>query len=442
MEYAWYYDLVLLYVVYSFLGWVAETVVSAARGRGFVDRGFAAGPFCYVYGFAAVIMAVGFDDLRGSLGYLFLGCVTVATVVEWFAAKILERLHHRTWWDYSGHRFNIDGYVCLPYSLLWGVLGCLSVLWGNDLLRALFHLMPVWLFRTLAWVLGILALLDQLGSAALLRHRPTPLEGLNRALERQARTLYDRIALRIERRIEGAYPHAVEKPAALEPGVSLADVVWLFTIGSLVGDLVETLFCRMTMGVWMSPSSGVDRRRSRAALQHRVGGCPGDGVGAAAPQKGRQRAHVQRAVRPGHLYGRRLRIYLQRPGRAGVRGDLLGLQQDPLQPGRAHQPAVLLFLGFCRGGVGQTVLPPCIPGHRVHPPAHRPLADRAGRGVHGGEHGSVGAGPDPQRRPLGGRAAGQRAGRVPGRPLPRRADGPDLPQRKENVRERAGLRRP
>ena len=255
MEYAWYYDLVLLYVVYSFLGWVAETVVSAARGRGFVDRGFAAGPFCYVYGFAAVIMAVGFDDLRDNLGYLFLGCTVVATVVEWVAAKTLERLHHRTWWDYSNHRFNIDGYVCLPYSLLWGVLGCLSVLWGNDLLRALFHLMPVWLFRTLAWVLGIMALLDQLGSAALLRHRSTPLEGLNRALERQTRTLYDRIALRIERRIEGAYPHAVEKPAALEPGVSLADVVWLFTIGSLVGDLVETLFCRMTVGVWMSRSS-------------------------------------------------------------------------------------------------------------------------------------------------------------------------------------------
>ena len=119
MEYAWYYDLVLLYVVYSFLGWVAETVVAAARGRGFVKRGFAAGPFCYVYGLAAVIMAVGFDDLRDNLGYLFLGCTVVATVVEWVAAKTLERLHHRTWWDYSGHRFNIDGYVCLPYSLLW-----------------------------------------------------------------------------------------------------------------------------------------------------------------------------------------------------------------------------------------------------------------------------------------------------------------------------------
>ena len=255
MEYAWYYDLVLLYVVYSFLGWVAETVVAAARGRGFVKRGFAAGPFCYVYGLAAVIMAVGFDDLRDNLLYLFLGCTVVATVVEWVAAKTLERLHHRTWWDYSGHRFNIDGYVCLPYSLLWGVLGSVSVLWVNGLLTKLFHMMPVWMFETLAWVLGILAVLDQLGSAALLRRRPTRLEGLNRALEQQSRGLYDRIALRVERRIEGAYPRTAEKPAALEPGAGPADVVWLFTIGSLVGDIVETIFCRVRMGVWMSRSS-------------------------------------------------------------------------------------------------------------------------------------------------------------------------------------------
>lgn len=255
MEYAWYYDLVLLYVVYSFLGWIAETVVSAARGRGFVKRGFAAGPFCYVYGLAAVIMAVGFNDLRDNLLYLFLGCAVVATIVEWVAAKTLERLHHRTWWDYSGHRFNIDGYVCLPYSLLWGVLGCVSVLWGNDLLRSLFHLMPVWLFRTVAWVVGILSVLDQLGSAAILRRQPTRLEGLNRALEHGSRGLYDRIALRIERRIEGAYPYAAAKAASQEPGPSLADVVWLFTIGSLVGDIVETLFCRVRMGEWMSRSS-------------------------------------------------------------------------------------------------------------------------------------------------------------------------------------------
>ena len=169
MEYSWY-DLVLLYMVYSFLGWVAETVVAAARGRGFVKRGFAAGPFCYVYGFAAVVMTIGLADLRSSLGYLFLGCALISTLVEWLAAKLLERLHHRTWWDYSNHKFNIDGYVCLPYSLLWGVLGCLVLLWGNDILVWVFHLLPDLLITILAWVLGILAVLDQLGSAAIMAH--------------------------------------------------------------------------------------------------------------------------------------------------------------------------------------------------------------------------------------------------------------------------------
>lgn len=255
MEYLWY-DLVLLYIIYSFLGWVAETVVSAARGRGFVKRGFAAGPFCYVYGSAAVIMSIGFADLRSSLGFLFVGCALTATMVEWVTAKLLERVHHRTWWDYSHHRWNIDGYVCLPYSLLWGVLGCLVLLWGNDLLLALIHLMPVLLIKILAWVLGVLAVLDQLGSAAILSHRATRLEGLNRRLETRSRGLYDRISQWMDRRIEGAYPYAAEKTSVrTEQGMSLSDIIWLFTVGSLVGDLVETIFCRLSAGIWMSRSS-------------------------------------------------------------------------------------------------------------------------------------------------------------------------------------------
>lgn len=256
MEFLWY-DLALLYMLYSFLGWIGETLVSIARGRGFVKRGFAAGPFCYVYGFAAVIMTIGFADLRSSLLFLFVGCALTSTMVEWTAAKILERLHHRTWWDYSHHRFNIDGYVCLPYSLLWGVLGCIALLWGNQLLLSLFHLLPVWLMKTLAWVLGVLAVLDQLGSVAILAHHPTRLEGLNRELESRSRNLYDRISQWMEHRIEGAYPHVAEKAARAETGMSLSDVVWLFTVGSLVGDIVETIFCRATAGVWMSRSSVV-----------------------------------------------------------------------------------------------------------------------------------------------------------------------------------------
>ena len=59
-----FYTLAVLYLAYSVLGWVGETIVATVRGKSFVNRGFASGPFCFVYGLSAVVMAVGFSDLR------------------------------------------------------------------------------------------------------------------------------------------------------------------------------------------------------------------------------------------------------------------------------------------------------------------------------------------------------------------------------------------
>ena len=127
MEYD-FYTLGVLYLVYSFAGWVGETVVATVRGKHFANRGAAAGPFCFVYGSTAVLLAVGFTDLRSDPVYLFFACTLASTVMEWLTAKLLERLHRRKWWDYSGKRFNLNGYVCLQYSLLWGALFSVLVL--------------------------------------------------------------------------------------------------------------------------------------------------------------------------------------------------------------------------------------------------------------------------------------------------------------------------
>lgn len=115
-----FYTLGVIYLVYSFLGWVAETVVATIRGGRFANRGAAAGPFCFIYGTTGVLLAVSFGDLRAEPVYLFFACMMAATVMEWITAKLLERLHRRKWWDYSGKKFNLNGYVCLQYSLLWG----------------------------------------------------------------------------------------------------------------------------------------------------------------------------------------------------------------------------------------------------------------------------------------------------------------------------------
>ena len=84
------YTLCVIYLVYSFLGWVGETVVATAKGRRFTNRGVASGPFCFVYGTAGVLITIGLNDQRTSLAALFFGSMIYATVVEWLTAKLLE----------------------------------------------------------------------------------------------------------------------------------------------------------------------------------------------------------------------------------------------------------------------------------------------------------------------------------------------------------------
>ncbi|MEI3279248.1 MAG: putative ABC transporter permease [Faecalibacterium sp.] len=67
-----FYTLCVIYLVYSFLGWVGETVVATAKGRRFTNRGVASGPFCFVYGTAGVLITIGLNDQRTSLAALFL----------------------------------------------------------------------------------------------------------------------------------------------------------------------------------------------------------------------------------------------------------------------------------------------------------------------------------------------------------------------------------
>ena len=255
-----FYTLCVIYLVYSFLGWVAETVVATIKGRAFVNRGVASGPFCFVYGTAAVLMAVGFADLRSTPVALFLGCMANATVVEWVTAKLLERMHRRRWWDYSDKKFNLDGYVCLQYSVLWGLLGMASVLWGNVLLLRLCALLPGWLLHIGVWAAMTLAVLDQLGAAlAVNRYAASHprLEQLNLELEKHSDKLRQRLITHVEKRIQRAYPAIVQPEPTVqkEKALSFGDLVWLFVIGAFLGDVVETIFCRITAGVWMSRSS-------------------------------------------------------------------------------------------------------------------------------------------------------------------------------------------
>ena len=91
--------LFFLFLSYAFMGWMLETVYCGVRHRKFINRGFLNGPFCAVYGIAAVVMTVVLRDLTDNYLFLFLGCFVLGTVTEWVAGILLERLGTGKWGD-------------------------------------------------------------------------------------------------------------------------------------------------------------------------------------------------------------------------------------------------------------------------------------------------------------------------------------------------------
>lgn len=257
-----FYETAVLFFCYSFFGWLVETTVATIKEKDFRNRGFASGPFCFVYGVTAVLLEVFLYELKSDALFLFVGSAVVATAIQWFAGKALERVKYKKWWDYSGKRWNFDGYICLQYSALWGFLGFLAVRYGNGLLLSLYHVLPETVGKAAVWVLIVVGFVDAAGSLMSLSHieekLPTLL-GWNHRLQRWTYALASAVSGRIERRIGRSYPSvfavAGEEAEKSAEKCSLTQLFWLFVIGALAGDVVETLFCRVTAGVWMSRSS-------------------------------------------------------------------------------------------------------------------------------------------------------------------------------------------
>ena len=257
------YTAVWLFFVYGMLGWVAETIVAAARYKRFENRGVVDGPFCTVYGVAGVVLAMTLTEQSGNLLVQFVGSAVFCTLIEWIAGHLLEKTTGGRWWDYSNRPLNLDGYICLPYSLLWGVLGVLGLRVLNPLLALALAWIPAAVGRVVLWVLLALYLVDSLGAYSAMRHltRVNPaVREVNHRLAKLAWKLAGWITGHVERRLSRSYPNFLAKKPAAATGVfaagcSFYKLVWLFVIGSLLGDFTETIFCRITAGVWMSRSS-------------------------------------------------------------------------------------------------------------------------------------------------------------------------------------------
>ena len=122
-----FYELVWIFIIYAFIGWGTE-VSYAALDRGiFVNRGFLNGPYCPIYGCGVVIVVAVLTPLKENLLILFIGSFLLTSILEYITGYLLEKVFHNQWWDYSDKPFNIHGYVCLKFSIYWG-LACTFIM--------------------------------------------------------------------------------------------------------------------------------------------------------------------------------------------------------------------------------------------------------------------------------------------------------------------------
>lgn len=117
-------DWFVLFLVCSVLGWMLESTYRSILAKKPIDSGVLGGPFIPIYGFGALLVEMVDTLFRyHHLGWKLALCILLCTLLEFLVSVFYETVFHLRLWDYSKMVLNIQGRVCLLYSLFWGLLG-------------------------------------------------------------------------------------------------------------------------------------------------------------------------------------------------------------------------------------------------------------------------------------------------------------------------------
>lgn len=123
-----FFEALSYFFIYGFLGWCTEVVFAAFKHGTFVNRGFLLGPICPIYGFGVIAVLYLLGPLTDRPVSVYIMSVLITSAVELLVGVLAQKVLHERLWDYSNCFMNLGGYICLVFSLLWGV-GCMAVIY-------------------------------------------------------------------------------------------------------------------------------------------------------------------------------------------------------------------------------------------------------------------------------------------------------------------------
>lgn len=150
----------LLFIIYSFMGWLMEVIVVSIAKHKLSSRGFLIGPVCPIYGVSVVAMTLLLTRYGDDYFTLFCMSFLICTVIEYSTSIIMEKLFKTRWWDYTQKRFNLNGRVCLQNSILFGILGVLVIKFLNPFIMSFIDKLPNVILNSLSITILIILLVD------------------------------------------------------------------------------------------------------------------------------------------------------------------------------------------------------------------------------------------------------------------------------------------
>lgn len=199
-----YFLLYLMYFfIYVFIGWVVEVSFHAVTVGKFINRGFLSGPYCPIYGFGAISVIYFLTDIAGKNKFvLFLGSIVIATAIEFVAGFLLEKIFHERWWDYTDKKLNIGGYICMEFSVIWGLFCFLLYEAVHPVTKSLVDLIPLRALKYLDIGLVIIMTIDLIATINTIIGINKKMKALDK-ISADIRKVSDRIGIKVyDRTIE------------------------------------------------------------------------------------------------------------------------------------------------------------------------------------------------------------------------------------------------
>ncbi|HAE60833.1 MAG TPA: hypothetical protein DCG38_00615 [Eubacteriaceae bacterium] len=145
------YSFLFHFFLYSFLGWITEVIYAFIYHKRFINRGFLYGPLCPIYGTGMAFLLLIFDSLKengifnlyDSYIGIFIFIFFFSSVVEYLVGMILDKMFHTRWWDYSERKYNLNGFICLRFSIMWGIGGIFVIKAVHPLVEGFIDMIPL-----------------------------------------------------------------------------------------------------------------------------------------------------------------------------------------------------------------------------------------------------------------------------------------------------------